>query len=41
MVWYDSHGLIQALLVVHSRTNIEGATPCSFSLGTRESEVYR
>jgi hypothetical protein len=39
MVCYDSHGLIQALLVVHSRTSIEEDTTFSFSLGTRESEV--
>jgi hypothetical protein len=41
MVWYDSHGLIQALLVVYSRTSIEEETVCSFSPDTRESEVYR
>jgi hypothetical protein len=39
MVSYDSHGLIQALLVVYSRTSIEEDTTFSFSLGTRESEV--
>ena len=41
MIWYDSHGLLQILIVVHSRTNIEGDTTFSFAFGTRESEVYR
>jgi hypothetical protein len=41
MVWYDSHGLIQVMLVVHSHTSIEEETACSFSPGTRESEVDR
>jgi hypothetical protein len=41
MVCYDSHGLIQALLVVYSRTSIEEDPVFSFSHGTRESEVYR
>jgi hypothetical protein len=39
MVWYDSHGLIQALLVVYSRTSVEEDPAFSFSPGTRESEV--
>jgi hypothetical protein len=40
MIWYDSHELLLALLVVHSRTSIEEDTTCSFSIGTRESEVF-
>ena len=31
MVCYDSHGLLLALLVVHSRTSIEEDTTFSFS----------
>jgi hypothetical protein len=40
MVWYDSHGLLQVLLVAHSRTSIQEETTVSFSICTRESEVY-
>jgi len=40
MVCYDSHGLLLALLVVHSRTSIEGDTAFYFSSCKRESEVY-
>ncbi len=41
MVWYDSLELFLALLVVHSRTNIEEETAFNFSFCTRESEVDR
>jgi len=41
MVWYDSHGLIQTLPVVHSGRSIEEDTTFYFSLCTRESEVDR
>ena len=41
MVCYDSHELLLALLVVHSRTSLEEDPAFSFSPGKRESEVYR
>ncbi len=41
MVCYDSHEFMLALLVVYSRTSIEGDSVFSFPLVTRESEVYR
>jgi hypothetical protein len=40
MVWYDSHELLLALLVVYTRTSIQEETAVSFSICTRESEVY-
>lgn len=39
MVWYDSHGLLQLLLVAHSRTSIEEDTTFSFSLAHRKRGV--
>ena len=40
MICYDSHELLLALLVIHSRKSPEEDPAFSFSLGTRESEVY-